>query len=121
MKSLAILILSIIPHDDTLRDSVDVIERNCYYDEQGKLVFVELILFDWCDEDERHQCRDWRMVRDPSQVAERDWARGGYSIIWSDNGALRVIRAKSVCESWTQYDPELSERGYVPKEKRRGL
>ncbi|MEX2026593.1 MAG: hypothetical protein WEH44_04820, partial [Pirellulaceae bacterium] len=31
------------------------------------------------------------------------------------------VRAATMRESWTQYDPELVEREYLPKEKRREL
>jgi hypothetical protein len=31
------------------------------------------------------------------------------------------VRAASFRETWTQYDPELIERDYLPKEKRRGF
>jgi hypothetical protein len=31
---------------------------------------------------------------------------------------LRKVQAATVRESWTQYDPELVERSFVPKEQR---
>ena len=32
---------------------------------------------------------------------------------------LRTVTAKSFRETWTQHDPELAERDYLPKERRR--
>jgi hypothetical protein len=34
---------------------------------------------------------------------------------------LRQIYAKQFRETWTQYDPELTEREFLPKDKRRDL
>lgn len=45
----------------------------------------------------------------------------GYSATWHDGELLRVIEAASFRETWTQYDPELVERDYLPKERRREL
>ncbi len=42
-------------------------------------------------------------------------------MIWNDGEILRHIRAASFRETWTQHDPELLEREYLPKEERREL
>jgi hypothetical protein len=65
--------------------------------------------------------RAWRLVKNPSQLPQRDWASGGYSATWQDGEQIRHIRSKSIRETWTQYDPELVEREFLPKEKRKEL
>jgi hypothetical protein len=40
-------LFSIVPHDITLVDHVDLVEVNHFYDEHGKLVFNQDIFFNW--------------------------------------------------------------------------
>jgi len=41
--------------------------------------------------------------------------------MWQDGEQIRHLRSKSIRETWTQYDPELIEREYLPKERRKEL
>lgn len=84
------------------------------YDDCGKLTFTQLI---FRDRDEAILA--WRM--DKGIEITRDHRRGGVSVIWLDNGKLRVIRAKSAFELHTQWDREIFEREELPQDKRRGL
>ena len=43
-------------------DEVDLVEINHFFDEQGRLVFDQVIFYDWCPEDSRYQVRDWRLL-----------------------------------------------------------
>ena len=80
-----------------------------------------MIFYDWSQDVGRYQVRAWRLVKSPTQFPQRDWEQGNYLSIWQDGEVLRKIRAASARESWTQYDPELVEREYLPKELRRDL
>src|SRR5262249_6307682 len=77
--------------------------------------------YDWASSESRYNVRAWRLVKNPSQLPQRDWSGGGYSAMWQDGEQIRHIRSKSIRETWTQYDPELVEREYLPKEKRKEL
>ena len=113
--------LGIAPREDVARESVDLIELNHFYDEHGRLVFDQVIFYDWSAIDSRYNVRAWRLVKNPSQLPQRDWATGGYSAMWQDGEQLRNVQSKSIRETWTQYDPELVEREYLPKERRKEL
>ena len=91
------------------------------FDEHGRLVFDQVIFYDWCDTQCRYNVCAWRMLKRAAQHPERDWKNGAYEAVWHENGVLRRVRAKSMRESWTQYDPELIERDFLPKEHRREL
>jgi hypothetical protein len=65
--------------------------------------------------------RAWRLVKNPAQLPQRDWKDGGYLAVWQDGEVLRHVHGQSMRETWTQYDPELIEREYLPKEQRREL
>lgn len=118
---LPLLALGIAPREDLARDRVDLIELNHFYNEHGQLVFDQLIFYDWCPAAGRFQVRAWRMVKSPSQLPQRDWGRGGWSALWQDGDQTRLICAAAFRETWTQYDPELVEREYLPKERRKEL
>lgn len=117
----SLVAFGIAPREDVARESVDLIELNHFYDEHGRLVFDQVIFYDWASSESRYNVRAWRLVKNPSQLPQRDWAGGGYSAMWQDGEQIRHIRSKSIRETWTQYDPELVEREFLPKEKRKEL
>jgi hypothetical protein len=119
--SALVVVLGIHPQEDVARESVDLIEINHFYDEHGRLVFDQVIFYDWSPRDSRYMVRAWRLVKNPSQLPQRDWRDGGYTAVWQDGEVLRDVHATAMRETWTQYDPELVEREYLPKEKRREL
>lgn len=133
--SFCLLLLSIVPYDYVAREQVDLIERNWFYDEYGRLVFEQVIFYDWCDNilvglytevDEiqitgRYNVVAWRLIKSPDLIPFRDWERGGYSVFWQDGEQIRLMNAKAYRETFTQVDPELIEREFLPKEKRREL
>jgi hypothetical protein len=117
---------TIAPREDVARESVDLIELNHFYDEHGRLVFDQVIFYDWSSADARYNVRAWRLVKNPAQLPQRDWSRpaastGSYSAMWQDGEQLRHVQSQSFRETWTQYDPELVEREYLPKERRKEL
>jgi hypothetical protein len=117
---LALLLLSVIPHDPVPPDHVAAIEHNHFYDDDGQHVFDQLIFWEWRADQCAMRVRAWRMVKGDWR-AKRDWQRGGWSVIWPENETLREVRADSYRETWEQYDPELVDREFLPKEKRAGL
>jgi len=120
LRTLAIILcLGSIPRDDVARESVDLIEVNHFYDECGKLVFDQVIFYDWDWNAERYQIRAWRLVKSPAILPVRDSA--GYRSTWQDGLIPRSVTATSFRETWTQYDPELVEREFLPKERRKEL
>lgn len=114
-------VVSLQPIDDMPNDSVDLVEVNHFYDEHGRLVFDQIIFYDWCDVQCRYNVCAWRMLKRASQHPQRDWKKGSYDAVWHENGVLRRVSAKAMRETWTQYDPELIERDFLPKEHRREL
>ena len=111
----------IAPQEDVARESVDLIELNHFYDEHGRLVFDQVIFYDWAAGEARYNVRAWRLVKNAAQLPQRDWKDGGYSAMWQDGEQIRHIHSRSIRETWTQYDPELVEREYLPKERRKEL
>ncbi len=116
-----VVALGLNPTEDVSREKVDLMEVNHFYDEQGRLVFDQVIFYDWSPEHSRYMVRAWRLVKNPSQLPERDWRDGGYLSVWQDGEVVRRVQADSMRETWTQYDPELVEREYLPKERRKEL
>ena len=102
-------------------DRVDLIEVNHFYDERGRLVFDQVIFYDWSSRESRHQVRAWRLLKKPAQIPYRDWLKRDFVSVWHDGEILREVHGDAFRESWTQYDPELLEREFLPKERRREL
>lgn len=102
-------------------DEVDLIEINHCYDEKGHLVFEQLIFYDWSPSKSRYDVRDWRLIKDDVQMPRKDHRSGVYVAIWRDGRVLRKVLAKTVRETWTQYDPEVVEQAFLPKGDRQPL
>ena len=108
-------------NNDVASERVDLIEVNHFYDEQGDLVFDQIIFYDWSHPEGRYHVRAWRLLKTPAQLPRKSWQDRSYVAIWHDGEVLRRVQASSVRESWTQFDPELVEREYLPKEHRTEL
>ena len=117
---LCLLSFSSTSKSSVVFDSVDLIEVNHYYDENGVLVLDQIIFYDWCPKDCRFHVRAWRLLKNRSQLPRGDKKRG-YVVTWMDDNVLRKVHAKSLNQTWTQYDPELVERKFRAKERRLGL
>ena len=123
LTSLALCLVA-TSHDlqqDVVRDRVDLIEVNHFYDEKGHLFLEQMIFYEWCSERSHYDIRAYRLLKSPIQIPRRDYDGQGYVAIWRDGPVLRKVYAKTIRESWTQYDPEIVERTHLAKENRRNL
>jgi hypothetical protein len=118
---LAVALLAHAPVVDVVVDHVDLLEVNHYYDEQGRHVFDQTIYYDWSPEHSRYNVRAFRLLKSTGQMPYRDWKTGEYIAVWHDGSIMRKVHADAFRESWTQYDPEVIEREYLPREQRREL
>ena len=112
-------LLSIVPVETVVRDTVDVIEQNFFYDEQGRLVFEQLIYID-----ENDDVIAWRMAKGGDIRPQYDHRTGEYVCLWWDDinfSGLRLVRSNHMRTTWTQHDPELAAREKLPQEQRRGF
>lgn len=121
MTTLLLSLLAIVPREDIAREKCDLIELNGLYDEQGRLVFDQIIFYDFCRERSRYQVRAWRLVKDHNQLPTYDHTTGLWQCRWLDGEVTRCVTADSYRRTWTQYDPELAEREFYPKERRKEL
>lgn len=121
MMPLVLLALSIVPVDVVVRDRVDIAEVNSYYDGDGKLVFVQLVFWDY--KPTGNEVVAWRMMRDVPDMQPRRLPNGEYQSLWFDtkDNVLRDVRAATYEASHTQVDVELAHREILPQERRRGL
>jgi len=116
-----VAVIGLHSSEDVASDQVDLIEVNHFFDEQGRLVFDQVIFYDWSSVDNRYNVRAWRLLKSTAQIPRRNWNQGVFWAVWHDGEVLRKVRSKGIHETWTQYDPELLEREYLPKENRRDL
>lgn len=121
VQLMLIATLGLIPQSTVLRQSVDLIEVNHFFDDQGRPVFSQVIFYDWQPATARYEVRAWRLLKSRHQVPRRDFLYGGYSCLWNDGGVYRWIFTPALRKTWTQYDPELLERERLPRERRREL
>jgi hypothetical protein len=119
--AIMLLVLGFVGPQDIATDRVDLVEINHFFDEQGRLVFDQIIFYEWSAIESRFHVRAWRLIKSPTQIPRRNWQTGFFTTIWYDGDILREIHSILVHETWTQYDPELLEREFLPKDKRHDL
>jgi len=113
-----LIALGTIPHDGgVIRESVDVIERNRYYDDCGKQVFEQVIFYAWTRD--HYEIIAWRLVKDATLVPVKTGGR--FAVLWWDGGKLRQVVADSMRDTYSQTDPEQEAREWLPSEQRKGL
>lgn len=118
---LLLVLLAVLPVESVAREGCDLIENNAYYDDQRRLVFDQILFYDWSHHDGRYQLRAWRMLKNQSQLPRLNNATGRYECRWMDGDVERIITAPVVRNTATQFDPELTEREHLAKELRREL
>ena len=119
--ALCILTAGSNPGSDIVSDRVDLIEINHCYDENGQLVFDQILFYDWSPQKARYDVRDWRLLKSPVQVPRRNRENGGYVVLWRDGTVLRRVHSETVRETWTQHDPEVVEQQFLAKTMRRSF
>ena len=106
---------------EVIDERVDLMEVNHFYDEHGELVLDQVIFWVWSPHNSRFNVQAWQLIKKPTQVPIRNWSNRDYVAVWQDGEQLRKVRAATMLESWTQYDPEVYNRQVFPKKNRKGL
>ena len=109
------------PLDPTAVERVDLVEVNHLYDDRGNRILDQVIFYEWCAHEGRFLVRDWRLMKFPAQWPVRVWPQGIFRAVWYDGGLLRQVHADDFRETWTQHDPEVKNRQYLPRASRRML
>lgn len=136
---LLVLLLLAAPFNDNavpVVDRCDVIEVNHYYIDSGAVGpgfwRTQIIFWDWDNGLNRFVICDYKVVAyedreegrvpyQPSLVPRRNnglWYCDWYADNYPD---LRIVIAKNMCESWTDYDREFINKEVFPQSLRRGL
>jgi len=108
------LLLSTVPLEMPLVDRIEVLEHNALYDDNGRHVFDQAIVYGWNRATSRYDVRCWWLIKCEADEPRRDMLR-------FDGQVMRLVKAERVFRTWSQYDPELAARQVVGVEQRRGL
>ncbi len=100
-----------------IEEKVDTVEVNHYFDDRGNKVFDQVVYYNWSQEYNRFTACGYRLIKQDTQVPVMA-TPSIYHSIWSDGDCLRDLNAAVAVETWSQWDPELAERNYLPKSMR---
>jgi len=140
---LVFLTLCHVNPDYCVRDSFDRAEINHCYDENGALVLDQLLFWDWDHQCRGEVCEAWVLIkrrREPTEEEKQAWMRksefpfvaewkglvprrapDGWVFDFTNRDVYYRVTVKTWRETWTQYDPEVVNRGFVPKKQRKGF
>jgi hypothetical protein len=104
-----------------IKDEVDIIEVNHFFNGQANLVLDQIIFWDWYEEYECFNVIDWRLMKSKSQIPIR--YKEGYRAFWKDekDEVIRETYSRWKRETWTLYDPEAYNRSILDIHQRKGL
>ena len=109
-----IVVACVLPvPDDSWHGRASMLENNHYFNENGDLVFVQLIAWDG------DRVWFWRMNKLGDLTPRRE--HGAWVVRWDDAGVYRELRSITFVETWTQYDRELEDRPNLQPDCRRKL
>jgi hypothetical protein len=94
-----------------LTDCVDLAEVNHFHGDDGKLVFTQLIFWDWCNTRKRYVVRQWQIVDDQSAYSAQRIG-GTWKVRYFDreHQMIRIVTAKFFRSTFTDIDPERVDR-----------
>ena len=121
MISILLLLLGSLHPAYPYAHTVDKMELNHYYDDDGQLVFSQMIYYDWSRQDNRFHVIAWRLCKSREMIPLRIQGTTNYRAIWRDGDIIRHTHTTLYVETWTQHDPEIKERTVLPKEYRKGF
>lgn len=108
----------------TLRESVDLIELNHFYDDLGRHTYDQVIFYEWSVEYSRYHVLAWCLVEeDQSRLPVLLPGGREVQVRWYDRDVKRTreVRSKLFRESWTQTDPERENKKLLDEKYRNSL
>ena len=115
--SLCLIICAIISSkgNHSVDEYVDLIELNHFYDQLGRPVYDQVIFYERAPETGRFQVRAWCLVEDRESLNRRpvrNYETQLYQVDWfdTDQRLFRKITSRLYRESWTQIDPERTNK-----------
>ena len=116
----AVLLICSDPPNYMVKDHVDLVEVNHFFDSDGKFVLDQVIYYNWSSRETRFHVADYRLFKSPMQNPIWEIGTNHFSV-WHDSNVFRCIQSDGFVETWTQHDPEHRERVLLPNDERIGL
>ncbi|MCC6509811.1 MAG: hypothetical protein IT423_11930 [Pirellulaceae bacterium] len=110
--------------DQAVREAVDLIELNHFYDDLGRHTYDQVIFYEWSVEYSRYHVIAWCLVED-DQSRLPVLLPGGrqVQVRWYDRDVKRYrdVRSPLFRETWTQTDPERENKKLLEEKYRSSL
>lgn len=104
-------------------ETVDLLEVNHKYGDDGKHVYDQLIVWERLP-DGKYHVRHWRLLDDRETCPGRPLycaQTQDYRATWKDEAGLRAVRSKAFRETWSHSDPEREDLKVWPQIMRQNL
>lgn len=120
---LPLILMATGPADGStvLRDSVDLIELNHFYDDLGRHAYDQLIFYEWSAEYCRYHVISWCLIEDDfSRLPVQLPGSRDTMVRWYDRDAKRHrdVRSSMFRETWTRTDPERENKKLLEEKDR---
>ena len=107
-----LVVMSVITSscEPTIVEHTDMIEVNHLHTLDGEPTFTQVIFWKWYEDKSEYHCRAWTM--------NEKLSFNGKTAAFMEGKTPRRVRATHMKESWTQYDPERTDKEYVAETDR---
>lgn len=106
--------------ENHVSEYVDCIKLNHFYDAKGRLVYDQVVFYEWTPTTGKFQVRAWCLVEDREHLNRRpvkNEETGIYESEYADSNTRlnRRVQSRLFWESWSQSDPERENKRVFPE------
>lgn len=121
---------SLTGKDSVITETVDAIECNHCYEEDGTLKFNQFIFYEFSHDYGRSHVMSWFMYHNDQHVngvirpvVKYDPNSKEWTVKWRDRDGhiTRIVKSKVFTETWTENDPERENKSLMPEKYRIGF
>ena len=125
MEWLLILVsfCGITHNQNEVKERVDLIELNHFYDDLCRPAYDQVILYEWSPDHRRFDVIAWALIDNLEKAPHQLAGSGQWEVRWYDvdHKVFRVVGARLYRETWSQVDPERENKKLMPEKHRVGL
>lgn len=121
---LLVAVSSSPPTAEGLSQRVDLIELNHFYDDLGRHGYDQVIFYEWSPDYRRYHVVAWSLVENNlDRMPKQDHDRNIWVVQWYDRDAKvhRKVWSKAYRETWSQTDPERTNKTLIEEKYRVSL
>lgn len=115
-----------LANQPVVSEAVDMIELNHFHDAQGRAVYDQVIFYEWSASRQVFHVRAWCLVEKDKPLAKQPVFSNASRLTTvryydAESKIERSVSSRIYRETWTQYDPERTNKRLLDESERMAL